>query len=313
MKQYFLHDGSKQTGPFVIEDLKSQSITADSMVWTNGMEKWAKASSFPELEAILAVSPPPFNNDEHRGKSDGFSHPISVASVSNSGKSALLAFAIVAIIIAIIYFWPTLATIGSKESQIKIDSVIIDRKDYTQSCFAMERSEYPKISGHTDPKIQDKINSLFQSNYQTFFEKALSSNGCFDGGNSIPASAEATYEVLTNNNNTISIIQTFMEFPAGGGNGCRYTIAVTTANIHTGKIYTKKDFNIPSISTINHSVKKFSKNLDLGSDIPIFYSNEKFKNTNFGIRNDSLMLIIEAHPGAHYTWGTYTIPIDKMK
>ena len=60
---YFLAVGGKQTGPFDLQALKSQAatgaLTAQSLVWTQGMPDWKPAGQVEELAAILANLPPP--------------------------------------------------------------------------------------------------------------------------------------------------------------------------------------------------------------------------------------------------------------
>jgi len=60
MKQYFLHDGQRQIGPFSIEELKERNITNETFVWKEGMSDWVKAVEIVELKTMLASTPPPF-------------------------------------------------------------------------------------------------------------------------------------------------------------------------------------------------------------------------------------------------------------
>lgn len=62
MKQYFLHDGQNQLGPFSPEELKEKNITADTFVWKEGMSDWVKAKDIAELNGIFINTPPPFKS-----------------------------------------------------------------------------------------------------------------------------------------------------------------------------------------------------------------------------------------------------------
>lgn len=65
MTEYFIHDGTKEKGPFTLIELSSQRITADTPIWHKGLAGWTKAKDLEELYPLLAskLSPPPFNRD----------------------------------------------------------------------------------------------------------------------------------------------------------------------------------------------------------------------------------------------------------
>lgn len=57
MNRYFYIDNEgKQKGTFSPEELKSENIKRDTLVWTQGMNEWMRASSVAELDAIFAES-----------------------------------------------------------------------------------------------------------------------------------------------------------------------------------------------------------------------------------------------------------------
>ena len=59
MKEYYIHNGIDNRGPFNIEELKDQKITKDTPVWSNDMKDWKKAGEVDELKSILSKNPPP--------------------------------------------------------------------------------------------------------------------------------------------------------------------------------------------------------------------------------------------------------------
>jgi hypothetical protein len=64
MKVYYLHDSSKQTGPFNLEELKTKTISNETFVWYEGMDDWKKASEIEELKVLfLRATPPEFNKE----------------------------------------------------------------------------------------------------------------------------------------------------------------------------------------------------------------------------------------------------------
>lgn len=63
MKQYYFTDGKAQFGPFSLEVLLQQPLTASTKVWAEGMADWTDARSIPELASLFntpgSVPPPP--------------------------------------------------------------------------------------------------------------------------------------------------------------------------------------------------------------------------------------------------------------
>ena len=64
--KYFIHDGTNQQGPFLVEELKLQKISKGSMVWHEGMDTWKPAGEIDELKSIFTVVPPPFVKSTER-------------------------------------------------------------------------------------------------------------------------------------------------------------------------------------------------------------------------------------------------------
>lgn len=56
--RYFIYENGQQQGPFDIEQLASKGITAETLMWHQGMENWKKAKEIPELSHITLPTPP---------------------------------------------------------------------------------------------------------------------------------------------------------------------------------------------------------------------------------------------------------------
>jgi hypothetical protein len=62
MKTYYIHNGTENSGPFLLDELKAKKITKTTLVWFEGMDEWKYAGDIPELKIILTVVPPPLKN-----------------------------------------------------------------------------------------------------------------------------------------------------------------------------------------------------------------------------------------------------------
>lgn len=59
MKHYFYAENGQKFGPFTLEELKDKKIKKSTLVWSEGMDDWAKAETFEELKSLLVLEPPP--------------------------------------------------------------------------------------------------------------------------------------------------------------------------------------------------------------------------------------------------------------
>lgn len=67
MKQYYIHNGQQEQGPFDIQQLKSKSLKNDTPIWCEGMENWTTVDKVEELKQLFNVkpSPPPLTKTVH--------------------------------------------------------------------------------------------------------------------------------------------------------------------------------------------------------------------------------------------------------
>ena len=55
---YFVLLNEERKGPFTVEELAKKYITADVLVWHEGMKDWQRADSIEELQPIIKQLPP---------------------------------------------------------------------------------------------------------------------------------------------------------------------------------------------------------------------------------------------------------------
>lgn len=67
MKKYYIYDGQEQKGPFSLEELKTKSISHNTLIWYEGIENWVEASQVEELKPLITnlnttpPAPPPIS------------------------------------------------------------------------------------------------------------------------------------------------------------------------------------------------------------------------------------------------------------
>ncbi len=133
----------------------------------------------------------------------------------------------------------------------------------------------------------------------------------------MPAFANSSFEILTDNDSVISIVQYFLTVPPGGNNARHATSIATNCDFKNRIVLDNSDMGMSfeKIDLINKRIKEYFDLQFPGRGImyPTIGDKAEFNNLYFGLRNDSVMLVIEAYPTDHFSYGTYIIPIDKWK
>ena len=61
---YYYSQNGQQLGPVSLEELLTENIEHDTLVWKEGLADWVKASEIPELASKLATVPPPITKED---------------------------------------------------------------------------------------------------------------------------------------------------------------------------------------------------------------------------------------------------------
>jgi len=72
MKKFYYLDDNEQKGPVSIDELKSVGLRSDSLVWTEGLDKWTPVREIEELRIILMTPPPPTPSYKHKKSSNRY-------------------------------------------------------------------------------------------------------------------------------------------------------------------------------------------------------------------------------------------------
>ena len=59
MKYYFYIKNNKEQGPFSLDELKEKTINHSTLVWTEGLSDWIKASDLDEIKYVIVSKLPP--------------------------------------------------------------------------------------------------------------------------------------------------------------------------------------------------------------------------------------------------------------
>ncbi len=188
MKTYFINDGQQQKGPFTIEELKSQLVKPNDMVWSEGMENWQPASEMNDLKPLFSSVPPPLipkpieptDNKNAVGNANPKSNK-KLFIYLGAGLGALL------LIGASIFL---IASLSSKKSNDEtINAALLAKADSLKSAAAMDSST-----------------------------KANSQNASIDEKNMTPEQKEQAKKEKYKKNwrNYVSVHPTYMTGPMGG-------------------------------------------------------------------------------------------------
>ena len=229
------------------------------------------------------------------------------------------------------------AIIEKNYESVKIDTISykVNANDSDKCGYYILEFVYPNITGLKNTKFQKELNDKLIENVKPYIESVKSNIKTYnlihsnykplEGGienyeEDIPGELYISFDVLSSDS-IISIIQYFTMTVGNGGNGSLQSFSVTNCNTVKGVFLNTSDFNTESnnIAFINDRIKvyfdqSFLEEKEINEiNYPYIMSNSELKNLNYGIRNDSIMLIIEATPSANYSYGTYIIPVDKKR
>ena len=180
MKNYYIHNGENQEGPFSFEELKSKTINSKTMVWFEGLENWVKALDLEELKPLIKTSPPPFERkgviEETFDKTrkafttdpiNHFENKIKNSSSKNTFKWMISIFAVLGALFSLFYFYEK-----SPLSNPKIEDTILIEKTLTKYSYY---STYQYNNCHNNSKNYCISNIIVKLNFLSKNGKILAS------------------------------------------------------------------------------------------------------------------------------------------
>lgn len=132
MKKYFLHNGTENSGPFDLDELKSKSITKTTPVWYEGMENWKYAGEIAELSSVFAVVPPPissFKTATTTLKTEPIKEPRKILGLS---KTSFFSILLVLVILVGINYLNTVQEKRSEDLELRNHKTEVENYQYEQ-------------------------------------------------------------------------------------------------------------------------------------------------------------------------------------
>ncbi len=96
MREYYLHKGKKQEGPYTLDDLKNKNVTRQTSIWYEGLPEWTAAGNIEELSALFKVLPPEFKPAANLGST---THNIAAEGPKRNGKTTLKVVGILGLLV----------------------------------------------------------------------------------------------------------------------------------------------------------------------------------------------------------------------
>ncbi len=209
---------------------------------------------------------------------------------------------------------------GCSSESVQIEKKKINQMEFKDICFNIYESNYPVLKGLEDEEFASQINEIFKSNYEDFISKEKKNGGCTDDLEISGLSASSHYDILTLNSEFLSVVQYFItEY---GGSGSTINSKVINVDLKNRIVLNNSDFNMNGKKSLidkqwkSYFVKNNPEATEYIEDqvkVPYFDGKLDYNKFNYGLRNDSVMLVIEAEPDAHASYGTYIIPIEKWE
>jgi hypothetical protein len=184
MKKYYLHNGTEQTGPFDIEELKANNIKKETPIWYEGLSEWTTAGKIEELEILFKVTtPPPFSPNPitpplHKSQTN---ESFNTEKKGNKTGLILTLIGVVGAIVIAIFF--ILSYLNNKGS----GSQNIDPQTYQEKVMTVEEIEKANPSQFLDAS----------GNYrENLFGDAMKVNGTIKNNATVANYKDVVVEVI---------------------------------------------------------------------------------------------------------------------
>jgi hypothetical protein len=231
------------------------------------------------------------------------------------------------------------AIIDKSSESIKIDTITykVNAIDSIKCGYYINQFNYPQISSLSNRKFQNELNDKFTESVIPYIESIESNIKTYNSTNKKakkpiedtnvlgydgPIEINVKFNVLSNKDSILSIIQYFIDVYPGGASGqVSKSYTVINCNYIKGSYLNNYDLNVGRYNPefLNNRIKSYfdqcfpEEKKEGGVNYPFIKNRLELNKLNYGIRNDSIMLFMDATPSSYASSDTYVIPIDKWK
>ncbi len=168
MKKYFLHDGTKPSGPFDFEELKNKKITKKSPVWFEGMDNWKYAGEVAELSPLFVVLPPPIASFEAAPPPLQAERTVRTRKILGLSKNTFWIGSGILVLLVFTYFFNTLQEERSRELKQKNHKTEVENHQYELQQKEIENQKI--IEAEAEKAAAERMN---KEKKQTFDNRIL--------------------------------------------------------------------------------------------------------------------------------------------
>lgn len=170
MKEYFVHDGQSEKGPYTFEQLSSLPLKKDTSIWFEGLEQWTNAGNIDELKELFSSKPipPPLTKTINESLAGAYVPTSETPKPQPKKKKNLLPLGILAAIATCIIIWlifqnkENSETINSLQSQVSTQQLEQQQKEEEQK----KKEDEQRLANEAIAKK----NRNYRNNWETYIK-----------------------------------------------------------------------------------------------------------------------------------------------
>jgi hypothetical protein len=200
---------------------------------------------------------------------------------------------------------------------VTIDSVCLGKKEFSENCFLQEQACYFKISGKGD---WSEVNNIVKQTALDFIDSSRVHTACTKEKNAaaVMGWAHTYYEILESHEGLVSVVMYLTNGHGGGNNWKPYATVFNIDPKNIGWIPNEELLTNVNREILNKAIFNYFKAIspaEAEKHIGEEFLNDKvdINNLEYGIRNDSLILVVPAFPSEHPNHDIHLVPVKLVE
>jgi hypothetical protein len=200
---------------------------------------------------------------------------------------------------------------------VNIDSVCLGTKEFKENCFKQEQACYFKISGKGD---WTEVNNIIKLAALDFIDSTRVHTECSNEKNApaIMGWAHTYYEILESHQGIVSVVLYQTNGHVGGDSYRPYATVFNIDPKNMGWIPNEELLKNVNREVLNKAIYNYFKSMfpaEAEKHIGEEFLSDKvdINDLNYGIRNDSLILVIPALPSDHPGHDVHLVPVKLVE